>query len=73
VNLRLPGYKSSVADFSAEDLRCGYAEVGEEIDLNDMFCAFTTDNYGVVGGQKTVDDFTPEGINDVMSPTRKNK
>lgn len=39
----------------------GYTSLGE-LYFDDMWCAFTTENCGVVGGQKTVDDYTPEGL-----------
>ncbi len=63
---KFTGYKS-VEDFcdyiDANDIDIGYCCYGG-MDLNDTFGAFTQRQYGVVGGDKTVDDFTPEGVED---------
>lgn len=59
-----PGYTLATGGASQKDLRCGYVDLEGELDLNDVFGAFDTANYGLVGGACTVDDFTPEGIMD---------
>lgn len=41
----------------------GYTPCGE-LTFDDMFDAFETPNRGTVGGDRTVDDFTPEGLSD---------
>lgn len=62
--LPAPGYKHDYAgvltDDEVEDGFCGYGS----LDFNDMFGAFSTDNFGLVGGARTVDDFSPEGVTD---------
>src|SRR5271166_5808489 len=61
------GYKNSAfvgtdAPLSHADLEDGFCSYGG-LDLDDMFGAFTrTKNYGLAGGDRTVDDYTPEGL-----------
>lgn len=58
------GYVTEPHDFDIEekDLRNGFCAY-PGLDLNDMFGAFErTQNYGLVGGDRTVDDYTPEGV-----------
>ena len=46
-------------DLKQSDLEDGYCDY-EGIDLNDMFGAFNS-QCGIVGGEKTTDDYSPEG------------
>ncbi len=63
---KFDGYKA-VEDYceyiDPNDIDIGYCNYGS-MDLDDMFGAFTQRQYGVVGGDRTVDDFTPEGVAD---------
>jgi hypothetical protein len=65
-----PGYKyawkddgdDDGPDMSDADVEQGYKVLYVCDDFDDMWEAFETVNKGVVGGQKTVDDFTPAGL-----------
>jgi len=59
------GYKTvtEYCDYAdSDDIDDGYCDLGGELDLDNMFGAFVTKNHGVIGGDKTVDDYTPEGL-----------
>ncbi len=59
----IKGYEEQDGGLTEAEELVGYCVLGT-IDLSDMFGAFTQRQYGVVGGDKTVDDFTPEGVAD---------
>ncbi len=53
-------YDDQIDDDDYADGFCAYPG----LDLDDMFGAFPEHNYGLPGGARTVDDFTPEGVED---------
>lgn len=56
------GLKFGFEDYiDPDDFEPGYCGYGE-MSFDGLFDAFKQRQYGVVGGDKTVDDFTPDGL-----------